>query len=255
MKRLFITLLMVSAVASVEAADAVAPVYSWSWSADGATVSADGWNNSFLYTEGNDYATFGIVDNTAYLPWINGISGKEMSSFTLTLDLRNPSATGAYDTLVSLYTGGQMNAKRSLQLQFDASGNIALYNMFEKFGTNDNGTSGTTVGISTNIGTEALTEWTTITIVADAENQKIDLYTGNTLAGSMEWTPVENAYLTGMQFGNRLGDNPGNNYYDGNIQVNNIALYKGVVAPVPEPATATLSLLALAGLAARRRRK
>ncbi|MEE1265453.1 MAG: PEP-CTERM sorting domain-containing protein, partial [Akkermansia sp.] len=39
--------------------------------------------------------------------------------------------------------------------------------------------------------------------------------------------------------------------------VNDVTKYMGTVAPVaiPEPATATLSLLALAGLAARRRRK
>ncbi len=44
---------------------------------------------------------------------------------------------------------------------------------------------------------------------------------------------------------------------NGNSTISNVALYKldNNVLPIPEPATATLSLLALAGLAMRRRRK
>ena len=50
----------------------------------------------------------------------------------------------------------------------------------------------------------------------------------------------------------RLWTNDGSNGYE---KYSNIALYSGGVVTVPEPATATLSLLALAGLAARRRRR
>ena len=40
-------------------AHAASPIYSWEWTTEGTQITAPGWNGSFNYTTGNDYATFG----------------------------------------------------------------------------------------------------------------------------------------------------------------------------------------------------
>ena len=77
----------------------------------------------------------------------------------------------------------------------------------------------------------------------------ITMYVGDTVAG---YTTIDDYYLTQtidkFALGGRIGGKPANN---ADVTVYSASLTK----IVPEPATATLSLLALAGLAMRRRRK
>lgn len=83
-----------------------------------------------------------------------------------------------------------------------------------------------------------------------ADSGRVELYVGNTLAGYSVFDNTQNLNTLSVQhfsLGGRIyDDNNGSN-----ITVSSAALYKYV----PEPTTATLSLLALAGLAARRRRR
>lgn len=68
---------------------------------------------------------------------------------------------------------------------------------------------------------------------------------GNTVSnGGLDWT-----------IGALIVNGRGANSHGYTTTLSNVALYNGVTTPLPEPATATLSLLALAGLAARRRRR
>ncbi len=228
------------------AADAT-PVYSWSWSEeDGATVDADGWT-SFNYTEGNDYATFDSSSNAVYKRGITDVTG----SFTFTLDLRNPSATAsgssAWKAYFTLYaTGATTVSSPYIYLTQDNSGQLYLY-QYNAFG-------GNTVFQPIDLGvTLSATEWTTVTLVSDLENDTFSVYVNGEEKASFEGWTIE-AGLGGVQFGKAFGGTS-NRPVVGTVEVNNIAIYNSAVYSVPEPATATLSLLALAGLAARRRRK
>ena len=83
-------------------AHAASPIYSWEWTTEGTQITAPGWNGSFNYTTGNDYATFGSGSGggTPYNSGIAGISG----SFTVSFDLKNLSSTNnAWKDVFSLY--------------------------------------------------------------------------------------------------------------------------------------------------------
>ncbi|MDO5450699.1 MAG: PEP-CTERM sorting domain-containing protein [Akkermansia sp.] len=97
------------------------------------------------------------------------------------------------------------------------------------------------------------TDWPLVTFMQTSANNNLTL--GNSLVKYVGYTKVSS--ITGLQeYGSGLGDNE-----VALVGLNSSAsrgLYivgKATSSPVPEPATATLSLLALAGLATRRRRK
>ena len=103
--------------------------------------------------------------------------------------------------------------------------------------------------------------WTTITLVR--ESNVLTLYVDGLSQGSLTEVLSEGeevASITGLQFANRFtGGNPSAPI---NATIDNVTLWSRALSAkevrafaVPEPTTATLSLLALAGLAARRRRK
>ncbi len=251
------TLFTLCTLASAAVADTTpTPVYSWEWTAEGgANISASGWHNSFDYTEGNDYATIG-----SNKPWMTSFSGfnGENKSFTLSMDLKNLSAPNTnWNSIVCLYSNGEVSGNNhSLQLQFNTSGTLMLYNSVGSatpFGDtpSDNINTGLTSAVlQQNV-------WTNISIVSDVVAHTLSVYVNGSLAGSTEWNPASPA-ITGAQFGAAFGS--GGHALSGTIDVNNIKFYNSAVYPastdtVPEPATATLSLLALAGLAVRRRRK
>ena len=89
-------------------AHAASPIYSWEWTTEGTQITAPGWNGSFNYTTGNDYATFGSGSGggTPYNSGIAGISG----SFTVSFDLKNLSSTNnAWKDVFSLYSNGTVS--------------------------------------------------------------------------------------------------------------------------------------------------
>lgn len=125
MKRSLITLALLAAAGLASAAT---PIYSWEWTTEGAQITAPGWNNSFNYTAGNDYATFGSGSGggTPYNAGITGITG----SFTVSFDLKNLSSTGnAWKDVFSLYSNGTVSGEsNSMVLEFNAAGELYFYN-------------------------------------------------------------------------------------------------------------------------------
>lgn len=103
-------------------------------------------------------------------------------------------------------------------------------------------------------------EWNTITLVGskNASNMLfLDLYFNgiNVSTGSVSATNFATETANLLSFGLYGDSSPSASMNIDNILVYNKALTSKEVAQlIPEPATATLSLLALAGLAARRRR-
>ncbi len=235
------------------AAQAAEPVYSWEWTTEGATISADGWHNSFTYVEGEDHASF----TSSSSPWITSMPAMT-GSFTVSFDVKNLSTTNSnWNSIICLYSNGTTSGNgNSLQLQFDTQGNLHLYNQVggaTGFGGN------TTGSILTGLTSADLQkdEWTSFSIVSDLTTNTLSVYVNGTSVGSVaDWNPTSPA-LTGAQFGTAFGS--GGHSLNGSIDINNIKFYNEAVHPasenIPEPTTATLSLLALAGLAARRRRK
>ena len=242
-KRSFIILALLAAAGIAHAAS---PVYSWEWTTEGTQITAPGWNGSFTYTIGNDYATFGSGSGggTPYNSGIAGISG----SFTVSFDLKNLSSTGnAWKDVFSLYSNGTVSGEsNSMVLEFNKAGELYFYN--KGFGGQTGG------NINTGVTWTDLQQdtWNNFSIVSDLSSQTLSVYVNGALAGTITgWNPSSPA-LTGSQFGSSFGEvRPMN----GTMDINNIKFYDGVVLPVPEAATASLSLLGLAALMMRRRRR
>lgn len=250
MKRTLFALAFLAASALSNGAE---PIYSWEWSAEtGATISASGWQNSFTYTEGDDHASFTSSNN----PWKSSIS-EITGSFTVSFDLKNLTVQNSnWNSILSLYSNNATSGNAySLQLQFNKSGQLYLYNKVgneTSFGGSDTGSSSNIDTGLTSADLQDSTEWTSFSIVSDLENNTLSVYVNDVLAGSItDWNP-ESPALTGAQFGSAFGG--GGHALSGSIDINNIKFYNEVVLPVPEPATTSLSLLGLAALMLRRRR-
>lgn len=102
-------------------------------------------------------------------------------------------------------------------------------------------------------------------LVSNLQTQTLTLYADGSIAASLSgWNVSGDIGLEAIQFGANLnGGAEGSagqvhNKLVDTMRVGNIAIYNEALSPapaIPEPATATLSLLALAGLVASRRRK
>ena len=176
-------------------AHAASPIYSWEWTTEGTQITAPGWNGSFNYTTGNDYATFGSGSGggTPYNSGIAGISG----SFTVSFDLKNLSSTNnAWKDVFSLYSNGTVSGEsNSMVLEFNASGELYFYN--KGFGGQSGG------NINTGLTWTDLQQdnWNNLSIVSDLSSQTLSVYVNGTLAGTITgWNPSSPA-LTGSQFG------------------------------------------------------
>lgn len=184
-------------------------------------------------------------------PYTSAAGLKAADGFTVSFDINN----AQNGTLLSMSNGNMSQAWRSISITLN---NNVISAQFL-------GTPNTAV--TETLSTEQLTsEWTTLTLVGSvsptaASTLILDFYVNGLHKGTS--TTANAANITGnnainnMQFGyfgNAANGAPTN--YD-NILIYNRALTASEVKEltVPEPTTATLSLLALAGLAARRRRR
>ncbi len=206
-------------------------------------------------TTGNKaYALSYRKDNNQY---------ETMMSFTLDLeailsDINTPNTTltktsivdfHAYDGVAGADIGLLLNATGGLQLYYDStnlntSQSTASYTLFSQ------GEDGTWKL------TDALKNTTTLTLALDITSNGITLWKegsdSSLLTASLKSS--SNHQLQRITLNSDYIDAVSIYPYHTGQEANRNELLDRV-APVPEPATATLSLLALAGLAARRRRK
>lgn len=201
------------------------------------------------------------------------------TSFTISFDITNIKVSSTESNIASF--AGSHNEwgwdDGKLFIRMSDSGSLTLINTN---GTSTNSYSsyfdGSTYGdptvsaYSSDLGLTAkdsLTTITTFTFVSDAASKTFTIYkNGNQIDQWTNWDT--DTGLIGMQLGGRFGGGTklGENEtvdFD-NVTIWNRALTEQEVGSIiiatetpaiPEPTTATLSLLALAGLAARRRRK
>lgn len=201
--------------------------------------------------------------------WANVSTG---TSFTISFDISNINVSSTDSTIASF--AGSHNAigwdDGKLLVRMSDSGSLTLIN---SHGTSTNSYSeyfdGSTFGDATvsayscDLGLTAansLSSITTYTLVSNAADKTFTIYKNGTQID--QWTNWDtDTGLTGLQLGGRFGG--GNKLSDNEtVDFDNVTIWDKALTTaevsaliVPEPTTATLSLLALAGLAARRRRK
>ena len=220
-----------------------------------------GWGEFMSWNKEGQYGTTG-TSNSMYTDGGINLNMKNDGGFTISFDVNNITTTG---TILSLLCNHQncVNAEsepwRTMKVDITKNDTTGAYTLSTLIGDKT-----LEVGLGSNI------SWTTLTFVATAntkgvtENNQLtmnlDVYVNGNRAGGYSnfgaWNFVAED-LTKIQFGYF-----GTPTYNTQLDIDNILIYSRPLdstevkaLTTPEPTTATLSLLALAGLAARRRRK
>ena len=242
---------LILALASASAGIACAQdtvIFAGAWTSNGPAADntpLSDQSQPFLYEEGNDYAVIGKVSNTTYNPWANITGGSD--SFTFSFDLKNVDVTVQNSQWCDIFSLKLSNGSK-LQLQINqVTKKLSLYN------ADADGNQQTDAQIiDTTLTLDSFSDWKTFSLVADADAGKLSIYLDGVLVSSTADSTWTGSSVSGLQFGSEYA---GTRKLGGSMEINNITLTNGAVYPTPEPTTATLSLLALAGLCARRRRK
>lgn len=262
MKKTIIALMALAGVASADITDGL----QWAESfGDGYSQAATfGLNNPFYVENGVGIASGSHGSRV----WTTNTGGKFTNAFTFSMKLVDFDAANWTDAL-SLYTNGTTSGtNNSLQLQKNASGELMAYTQ------NFTGSNVTEDASNINLGKVDSLKGKVLTLVFDATGNTNTLTAyvdGTALTDIVTFTYADgvtaSTALTGFQFGTAFGGERASN----SVTVDDIALWNRALTAeevatlpmvaagsndvIPEPATATLSLLALAGLAVRRRRR
>ena len=237
-------------------------VLAWDFSDGLATPDAGTVTGTFTL---NDEKTAAVYANGAGRPYVAGLASQFASGdFTLSFDIYSYTANGwqSFITLYSLKNGPHDADNFSLQIGVtDGDGELSVFNKVagQSGFAGINSTSG---NISTGL-TSGFDGVATVTLVSDMSNTRtLSLYVdGEYIGQHTGWHASDGQAINQIKFGASGTDSKtGREFPDaefGNMTIWNKALTATEVKAlmIPEPATATLSLLALAGLAARRRRK
>lgn len=218
------------------------------------------WNGSAVtgvFTTEEGHAVLGGSNNYLYnMELGSAFSG---TSFTVSFDLLSVANSTRIGAIVSLYsngvTGNGYGNAMSIRAGETSADNLVVSTRESGYKGFDGSETAKQIdtGIAGNVGTLGKT----LTLVSDGAASLLTLYIDGTQVGQIsEW---ESQKVTGIQFGCFAG---GWNKIDSatldNLNIWDRALTASEVQSLqvqaPEPTTATLSLLALAGLAARRRR-
>ena len=204
------------------------------------TAGTGGYSNTpkVAYEAGNTEDGYGVINDTMGRLWKNDIG---LNDFTISMD-------------VNTMTAGHLLTMRASNTEFiylTSSADSPLTLTY----------SGVTGSVESTVratsGDETL-DWTTITLVRSANI--LTLYVNGESQGSLT---AKSTTFSGLQVGALFGNGQqgGTSAPAINATVDNMAIWKRALTSaevaglvIPEPTTATLSLLALAGLAARRRR-
>ncbi len=197
------------------------------------------------------------LDSSSNKPWTTGLSRTNDGNFTLSFDLNrwNGNAWGA---ILGLSSEGAGDAY-SMQFGIDNADPKALHLYHKVGGSTAYGGVSVVDSYKTSLTADTDLGWTTITLVSDADNALLSLYMDGELVYTQEnWVAAEGKSLTlsGLQVGAALGGRGSTLVDIDNITLLDVALDEASVKSliVPEPATASLSLLGLAALMMRRRR-
>ena len=213
-------------------------------------------------------SSFTVEDGVAILgdgkgtPWSNSISigSATGGDFTLSMDLLTLGSSNDWGCLFIGYSSTDTGNgyKNSLTLQVNSGKELVW--------SSSNGGEASYAGnaahdLSTGIYTSTTQGKThangqTLTLVQDSTAKTLTLYVnGEQVAQATNWNA---AAMKAINFGCIFGGGK----KIGSAEIDNLAIWNKALSSnqvkslvVPEPTTATLSLLALAGLAARRRRK
>ena len=210
---------------------------------------------------------YGIIDSSHTMWTQTTLDDKAATgAFTLSFDVRN-FANGDLLCVASNGANGAIESNWD-KVTLNTGDNNTLELKYY------NNSDGTTSIISTGIKNDTTrTDWTTITLVGEivttdtGNTQYVSMYVDGTYIDQLNMTTLSPAgwcgrNLDGFQFGAAFRNIGTTTTIQGSAEIDNVLFYKraftatevkGLV--IPEPTTATLSLLALCGLAARRRRK
>ena len=192
-----------------------------------------------------------LESGNAALKWSESIS--ELQSWELTFTLDDASLANA-----SLFGTRRDGFEAGIVLNVRADGGFMIFNKKTGSDANNNLIEDNTFEVSTDAGwvTAGVKTSVTLSYVADVNT------TGSVVGGTFTITSGENTKTIVMNNADllvytSLKNDEGTRFYtDGGKQkFYDISVSQLSNRVVPEPATATLSLLALCGLAARRRRK
>lgn len=226
-------------------------VAAWSFdSGSAADTSTTLWSGEFVTTSSGT-GKIGRIDDVRNIVSTTG-DDLTNSAFTLSLDLVSYSSTHKWKNIFTLYAGNN-------------SGLVLTRTDNDAYSIYSYGFGGTQDFMSEIVGFGTSTEPINFTVTYDGTN--LVTYINGSESMTTEASLTDG--LTGVYFGAGVnGERPIDSGYSGThyAELDNIALWnKALTAEqvkmvatgqiVPEPATATLSLLALCGLAVRRRRK
>ena len=257
MKKTLITLMALAGVAMAgDITDGLAAV----WTFD------NGSTNYVSYTGVTSEVTTGItdahknvtggIDNNGYIStcvsgtfidFYNGFDNFNVMGDSFTLSFKVKGITADYRSMFSMKIAGM---DEQLQFQTGNDGKTYLYGSGIQFDDSS---------VRTALRSET---WNNIVLTGDGET--LTLYI-NDVSVSVSYPPTAETKISNFQLGSTWGD--GQRKVDADMD--DLAIWNRVLdaeeiaaltsgrtaLSIPEPTTATLSLLALAGLAARRRRK
>ncbi len=272
MKKTFITLLALAGVVGAASVDCNQYtelgltsnlVGAYNFTTGGATTGSLGITD---FTVSNGVATLGgsnAKPGSSSLTLGNATD----NSWTISFDLVSMTGNDDWDNLLVMYSDttslGQGYTK-SLTLSLNESNRLRVTsdNGGETpFNENEKCTLYTYIYDSDATGENVTyASGQTITLVQDGTAKTLTLYVDGKQTGQVtEWKA---ASVKGMQFGSSLNNDWGERDPLNSASIDKLAIWSTALTGtqvksliVPEPTTATLSLLALAGLCARRRRK